>query len=305
MILVVGSTGLVGRDVCRRLAAAGIPARALVRDTADPTKVAELQGLGLDIVRGDVRDAASLARACRNVTAVISTVSSMPFSYERGVNDIATTDRDGVIRLVDAAQAAGVHQFVYTSFSGNIDLAFPLRDAKRAVETHLRASSMQWTVLRPSYFMEVWLSPAVGFDAGAATAAIYGDGTNPISWISMTDAAAFAVASADNPAAASTTLELGGPEGLSPLQVVGIFERLGGRAFAVQHVPAEALAAQQAAAEDPMQQSFSGLMRCYAQGDPIDMRRVLDAFPIRLTSIEEYAARTLGVPARMPAAAGA
>ena len=304
MILVVGATGMVGGQVCRRLAARGIPARALVRATSDPAKVEALRGLGIDVVTGDVRDAASLAEACRQVTAVISTLSSMPFSYEPGVNDIATTDRDGLVRLIDAARDAGVRQFVYTSFSGNIDLSFPLRDAKRAVETHLRASGMRWTILRPSYFMEGWLSPAVGFDAPAATATLYGDGTSPISWISLADVASFAVASLDEPAAADATLELGGPQALAPLQVVRIFERLGGRTFPVQHVPVEALAAQQAAADDPMQQSFSGLMRCYALGDPIEMRSVLDAFPVHLTTVEEYAARTLEVPGPAPATAG-
>ncbi len=304
MILVVGSTGLVGRDICHRLAAAGVPARALVRETSDPAKVAALEALGLEIVRGDVRDAASLAAACRGATAVISTLSSMPFSYEAGVNDIATTDLAGVERLIDAAREAGVPRFIYTSFSGGIDLGFPLRDAKRAVESHLKASGLDWTILRPSCFMEVWLSPAVGFDAAGHTATIYGDGTNPLSWIALTDVAAFAVACVDSDAARHATLELGGPEALTPLEVVGIFERLGGRSFDVQHVPVEALAAQQAAATDAMQQSFAGLLRCYAAGDPIPMSGVLTAFAIELTSVEQFAAKTLGVVAA-PALAGA
>lgn len=293
MILVVGSTGMVGRDICRRLARAGVAARALVRPTSDPAKVVELRALGLEIVEGDLRDAASLAAACQGATAVISTASSMPFAYQPGVNDIATTDRDGVIKLIDAAAATGVQRFIATTFSGNLDLPFPLRDAKRAVERHLVASGLDWTILRPSCFMEVWLSPAVGFDPAAATATIYGDGTKPISWIAATDVAAFAVASLDNPCASRATLELGGPEAIAPLEVVRRFERLAGRSFAVQHVSADALAAQQAAATDPMQQSFAGLMRCYAAGDPIDMEATLRAFPIELTTVEAYASRVM------------
>ncbi len=301
MILVVGSTGLVGRDICHRLAAQGIAARALVRETSDPAKVAELRDLGLEIVAGDVRDAASLREACRGVSTVISTLSSMPFSYQAGVNDIATTDRDGVLRLIDAAHDAGVRRFIYVSFSGNLDLTFPLRDAKRTVERYLKASRLDWTILRPSCFMQVWLSPAVGFDPAGSTATIYGQGTNPISWISLTDVAAFAVECLDNDAARLATLELGGPEALTPLEAVAVFERVGGKPFTVQHVPVEALAAQQAAATDPMQQSFAALMRCCAEGDAIDMRAVLEAFPLRLTSVEEYAASVLGVAAPAPA----
>ena len=143
--------------------------------------------------------------------------------------------------------------------------------------------------------MEVWLSPAVGFDAANAKAVIYGDGSKPLSWIAFADVASFAVASLDNPAARNATLELGGPEALTPLQVVRIFEQACGRTFDVQFVPAEALATQQAAATDPMQQSFTGLMRCVAAGDPIDMRETLKAFPIGLTSVEEHARRVCSV----------
>jgi uncharacterized protein YbjT (DUF2867 family) len=108
--------------------------------------------------------------------------------------------------------------------------------------------------------------------------------------------AQFAVESLDHPAARYATLELGGPEALSPLQVVRIFEEVGGKPFTVQHVPEDALRAQQEAAEDPMQQSFSGLMRCYAQGDAIEMGATLEAFPLQLTSVREYAAGVLQGP---------
>ncbi len=291
MILVVGATGLVGNEICGQLAARGKPLRALVRATADSTKVDRLRALGAEIVVGDLRDRASLDDACRGVEAVITTASSMPFGYVPGVNDIRTTDLDGEMSLIDAAKAANVRLFIYTSFSGNLDLDFPLRNAKRAVEKHVQQSGMVYTILRPSCFMEVWLSPAVGFDAANAKAVIYGDGSRPLSWIAFADVAPFAVASLDNPAARNATLELGGPEALTPLQVVRIFEQARGRSFDVHFVPAEVLTAQQAAAADPMQQSFTGLMRCVAAGDPIDMRETLKAFPIRLTSVEEYARR--------------
>jgi hypothetical protein len=53
------------------------------------------------------------------------------------------------------------------------------------------------------------------------------------------------------------------------------------------------LAAQQAAATDGMQQSFAGLMRCYAKGDPIAMAETAKAFDIDLTSVRDYATRVL------------
>jgi uncharacterized protein YbjT (DUF2867 family) len=47
MNLVVGATGMLGGEICRRLAARGKPVRALVRATSDPAKVEALQALGI------------------------------------------------------------------------------------------------------------------------------------------------------------------------------------------------------------------------------------------------------------------
>lgn len=297
MFLVVGATGLVGGEVCRQLAAAGMPVRALVRPTSDTAKVAALRIPGIEVVEGDVRDAASLAAACRDVEGVVCTISSMPFAYVPGVNDIETVDRNGVRQLIDAAGAAGVKRFVYTSFSGHLDIDFPLGNAKRQVERWVIDSGLEYTILRPSYFMEIWLSPAVGFDPVNAKATIYGAGEQPISWISAHDVATFAVAALTAPSAANAVLELGGPRPISPLEVVRIFESATGRPFEVTHVPEDALRSQQEQSADPMQQSFAGLMRCYALGDPIEMGKVADLLARPMMTVDAYAAslRT-GVP---------
>ncbi len=292
-ILVAGATGWVGSEICQRLSMARKPFRALVRVSSDPVKAHRLESLGAEMIQGDLRDRASLDQACRGVKVVICTVSSMPFSYQPGANDIQKTDLEGVSNLMEAAKANQVSHFIYTSFSGNIDLDFPLRNAKREVERRLKESGLVYTILRPSYFMETWLTPVVGFDAANAKAVIYGTGQNPISWISLQDVAHFAVASLDHPAAKNTVLELGGPQAMTPLQVVKCFEEVQGRPFELQFVPEEALRAQQSTATDPMQQSFSGLMRAYALGDPIDMSVTLQAFGIRATTVKEYARHVL------------
>ena len=294
MYLVAGATGMLGSEICRRLTAAGKPVRALLRATSDQAKMDKLKGHGVELVQGDLRDPASLAAACKGAAAVLSTVSALPFSYKPGENDIQTVDTKGAMNLVDAAQAAGVQQFVYTSFTMELD--FPLHNAKRTVEQHLKNSGLAYTILRPGYFMEVWLSPVMGFDAANAKAQVYGSGENPLSLISYPDLAEFAVRSLDNPAARDTALPLGGPEALSQLEMIRIFEETGGRPFEVQHVPVEALEEQQKGATDPMQQSFLGLMRCYAAGDPIDMQETLKAFPVPLTSVREYARGVLVAP---------
>ena len=288
MILVVGATGMVGGEICRLLAQNKQPFRALVRSSSDPAKVQNLRALGAEIVTGNVRERTTLRAACQNVQTVVCTLSSMPFAYQPGTNDIQKVDLEGAQALVDAAKGAGVKHFIYTSFSKNIDLDFPLRNAKRAVERHLQDSGMDYTILRPGYFMEVWLSPAVGFDAAGGKAQVYGTGEQTISWISLKDVARFAVECITNSAACDTVLELGGPEALSPHQVIERYEKMEKKAFEVSHVPVNALREQAAGADDAMQRSFIGLMTCYANGDPIDMKDTLKKFPMELTSVAEY-----------------
>ena len=163
------------------------------------------------------------------------------------------------------------------------------RVAKHAVEERLKQSGLTYTILQPSCFMEVWLGPALGFDFANGKAQIYGSGRNKLSWISSGDVAKFATESLDNPAARNAVIELGGPESLSPLEVVGVFERVQGRAFEIQHVPEEALLEQKKNATDPLQESFAALMLYYSAGNVIDMRETLRKFPLQLVSVEDYA----------------
>ena len=286
MNLIVGATGLLGTEICRLLAAGGKPARALVRPTSDQSKVAQLESLNVEIARGDLKHRSSLDAACRGVSAVISTASST-LSRQEG-DSIQTVDLEGQLNLIDAAKAAHVSHFVLISFP-QVDVEFPLQAAKRAVEDHLKSSGLTYTILQPTFFMEVWLSPALGFDAANAKAQIYGSGENKISWISYKDVANFAIASLDNPEARNAVIELGGPEALSPLEVVQIFEKLKGRKFDIQHVPEEALREQRESASDPLQQSFAGLMLYYSRGNIINMQETLQKFPVQLTSIRDYA----------------
>jgi len=286
MNLVVGATGVLGGEICRHLVERGRPVRAMVRDSSDPDRVARLRGIGAEVVRGDLKDPRSLEAACRGVRTVVSTAASVHSRQEGDSFD--SVDRQGHLSLIDAAEAAGVGQFVHVAFPP-VAVEFPLQTAKRAVEERLRRGRLTYTVLQPTFFMEVWLSPALGFDLPGATARIYGSGRNRISWVSFLDVAKLAVATLDNPKAANAVLELGGPEALSPLEVVRLAERATGKTFEVQHVPEEGLRAQHDGATDPMQRTFAGLMLYYASGDVIDMTETLDVLPVQpLKSVREH-----------------
>lgn len=295
MNLLIGATGMVGGETCRLLADEHKPVRALVRETSDPNTVARLKSLGTEIVKGDLKDRVSLDAACKDVTTVISTASATR-SPQAG-DSLDSVDAQGQLNIIDAARAAGVKNFVFISFPP-IDVEFPLQTAKRRAEERLRQSGMTYTILQPTCFAEVWLSPHLGFDIANQTARVYGEGRNKISWISFLDVARFAVAALEAPAAKNAVIRLGGPEALSPCEVVELAEQITGKEFKVECVPIEALRAQYEAATDPMQKSFAGLMLFYAAGSAIDMTKTLQEFPVApLRRVREYLHNQTGIAA--------
>lgn len=288
MDLVVGATGVLGGEICRRLTERGRSVRGTRRLSSDPEAVARLAALGVELVEADLRERASLDAACRGIENVISSATAIIRQ-----DDLSDVDSAGQSNLIEAAKAAGVVRFVYVSVSGVLDESSPLTAAKRTVERRLESSGLTYTILRPTYFQEAWLGPAVGFDYPNAKATVYAGGTAPISYIAVGDVAEFAVLSLEKPEAGNAVIELGGPEAVTPLEAVRIFEEVGGRNFEVQHVPEEALRQQIESAEDPKQKTFAALMLQMRDGDRIEMAKTLEDFPFRLTTVREYAERVL------------
>lgn len=292
MNLVVGATGNVGGEVCRLLVEAGQRVRALVRESSTPERVEALRLLGAELVTGDLKDKASLERACQGVRTVFSTASVTGGGREG--DSLARVDLQGQLDLVDTARAARVAHFIYVSYSGNIEVDSPLHTAKRGVEKKLRESGLGYTILRPSVFMETWLSPAVGFDYGSGQVQILGDGDQKLSWISARDVARYAVRALSSPMAINAVIELGGPEALSPNEVVRIFEEETGRDLQVSRVPSDALEAQWQGAEDPIQKTFAALMLAVSRGDVIDESDAVEVMDVPRTSVREYARAVAG-----------
>lgn len=290
-VMVIGATGFLGMETCRQLIDAGKKVKGLVRTSSDENIVNGLKQMGVETVTGDMKDPNSLSRAFTNVTAIISTATAT-----RSRNDgdsLESVDEEGQLNVINAAKTNSVKHVVYISFNPMAG-EFPLQTAKRKVENALKESGMTYTILQPTFFMEVWLGPHLGFDYQNVKANIYGAGHNKITWISLRDVASFAVASLDNDAAKNAVIELGGPDALSPLEVVNLFEEARGKTFEVQHVPVEALTAQRDEAQDSISRSFASLMLAYADGSVIKMEQTLQKFPVKLTSVKDYAKQVSG-----------
>jgi len=268
MILVVGATGLLGTRICERLRAERQPVRALVRRTSNSDKVNALRSLGCELATGDLKDPPQIQAACQGISALISTASST-LSRQPG-DSIESVDLQGQLALANAAKTAGVKRFVFVSFRDDPTVQYPLTQAKRSVEHAIE--DLDFTSIQASYFMEVWLSPALGFDYMNARARIYGSGSKPMSWVSYRDVAEFCVAPVLRSVAGRSVLAVGGPEALTPLEVVKIFEEESGRAFEVETISEAKLREQFDSATDSLGKSFAGLLLQYAHGEAIEMR---------------------------------
>jgi uncharacterized protein YbjT (DUF2867 family) len=287
MILIAGATGALGSEIARRLRARGEHVRGLARSTSSPEKVAGLEQQGVEIARGDLKNRASLDAACAGADVVISTVSTI--ANPQAGDSFSATDSAGNIALIDAAKQAGARQFIFVSFDTSSIPDSPLVTAKNDVEAHLVASGMNYTILHPAFFMQSWLGPHLFADPVAGTARIYGTGTEPVNYVSVSDVAEVAVRCVNNPAARNATFAFSGDR-VSQREALRIFESAFGKAFAVSDVPEAALEAQWSAAPDPFTRTFSALMLGLARSALATNDLNAPVFPDRWKSVREHVA---------------
>lgn len=166
LVLVFGATGQQGGATAKALAEEGWRVRALVRDPSS-AKATALAASGIDVVRGDLRDRASVDAALRGAYGVFS-IQPSSGSSEGGV-----TDEDEVrigVDVANAAKAAGVAHLVYTSVAGVAPgTGVGHFESKWRIEQHIHEIGVSATVLRPGVFMEILFLPFLGLAQRALT----------------------------------------------------------------------------------------------------------------------------------------
>ena len=108
---VTGASGFLGSAVVRLLLAADQPVRVLTRAQSDPRNLADL---AVETVTGDLRDAASLARACAGCSGLYHVAADYRL-WVRDPRELYASNVDGTRALMQAALAAGIKRIVYTS----------------------------------------------------------------------------------------------------------------------------------------------------------------------------------------------
>jgi uncharacterized protein YbjT (DUF2867 family) len=288
MILIVGGTGTLGRLTIEKLLAQKQAVRVMTRT---PARAQDLQAAGVDVVQGDLRNQKSLVRACQGVSMVLASAHSI---MGRGAEASKYIDGQGHRWLIDAAKAADVQQFVYVSALGATpNHSVPFFQIKYETEQYLRKSGLPFAILRPSAFMDYHAYEMVGkpiLETGKVT--LFGKGENPRNFVAAADVAHFAVLMLLKPEASGSVLEIGGPENLTNMQVVALYEKIAGRQAKVSHVPLGMLRVMSPLLR-PFHAGLSQIMKASILFDTaeqtFDMRATLQQYPMTLTRLEDWA----------------
>lgn len=161
-IIIIGGHGKVALHLARILHERGDRVSSVFRN---PDHSADVAGTGAEPVTADIEQLGT-----DELADLVAGHDAVVFSAGAGGGDPARTyavDRDAAIRVIDAAEQAGVRRFVMVSYFGagpnhgvpQDDSFFAYAEAKAAADEHLRASGLDWTVLGPGRLTQ---EPATG-----------------------------------------------------------------------------------------------------------------------------------------------
>jgi NADH dehydrogenase len=235
MILIAGGTGRLGSVLAARLTGRGLAVRVLTRVSA---RADHLAALGIEVAAGDVRDHASLEAAVRGANVVVSAIHG--FTGPRGTSP-ATIDYQGNVSLIDAARAADAQLVLMSVVGAAADSPMELFRMKHAAEQHLLAGDGDWTIVRATAFLELWVDVLAKTAARSGRPVVFGNGDNPINFVSVMDVAGLVDRAVTDPATRGRILEIGGPDNLSLNQLAAAIQHAAGGPAAPRHVPRFAL----------------------------------------------------------------
>ena len=233
MILLTGATGNVGSALLRRLTETGTPVRAFVRN---PRRLGA-ERVRVQIALGNLADPVSFRNALRGVDTVVhlaAAIRDQPRGSIEELNGVAT------LRLVRAAERAGVERFIFFSALGT-SLHSPARffRAKEQAERAVQESELDTTVFKPSIIYapgDPWITllDALSLFPMVPVSGRGGAAFQPI-WAG--DAAEAVATVLDGKGDGRRLYELAGPETLTYDDIVRQFLRARRRRRRLLHVP--------------------------------------------------------------------
>ena len=275
-ILVTGATGQQGGAVARSLLDKGQKIRVLTRS---PEKAKELASRGAEVVRGDFEDPESVKEAVKGAAGVF--LVGTPF--EKGPN--AEIEQGKAIVL--ACWKFGTHHLVYSSVcAANRGTGIPHFESKAQVESFLRQTGQECTILRPVWFMEnftsPWLHPSI--ENGVLSTPVLPD--RKLQMIALGDIGEFASEAFLRPEEfAGKEIDLAGDE-LTMTDIALQISCTMNRPIRYEPIPEEK-------AEVAVGHDFASMYRWFnREGYQVDIEELKKRWGIRLTSFSRWLGRS-------------
>jgi uncharacterized protein YbjT (DUF2867 family) len=223
---VTGATGRQGGAVARRLLARGFKVTAVTRNAEQPAAV-ELRRLGADVVVADLDRPSSLDAALAGAYGAFSV---------QATGDTAMEMRQGR-GLADHAKAAGIRHFVYSSVgSASRHTGIPHFESKWAIEQHVRAIGLPYTILRPVAFMENWESERKQILETGVVRSPLSPNTR-LEHVAVDDIAAFALTAFEHPGQwLGQAIDIAGDD-LTMAETAALMGRVTGRSIRYEPIP--------------------------------------------------------------------
>lgn len=242
-ILIIGSTGNIGKYIVEASAKAGHPTFALIREStvSDPKKAAIIESfksLGVTFLNGDLYNHQLLVDAIKQVDIVISTVGGELVGDQ--------------VKVIAAIKAAGnIKRFLPSEFGTDVDRAHVVEPAaslfrsKAEIRRTIEAEGIPYSFIVSHGFASYFLNNLGDFSAATPPRekiAIPGDGDLKAIYVKEEDIAAYTIKAADDPRTLNKIVYLRPPANtLSYNEMVSLWEKKIGKTLEKIYIPEEQL----------------------------------------------------------------
>jgi len=228
-VLVTGATGRQGGAVIRHMLPKGWKLRALTRNP-DGHEAQALASQGIEVMRGDLEDPDTIARAAIGAYGIFSVQDFWAVGAKREVQQGKN--------VANAAKKAEIKHLVYSSVGGaERKTEIPHWESKWEVENYIRQLGLPATVIRPVSFMETYYIDQVEIGILQGRLADPIRGNKPYQTIATDDIGAFVALAFERPSEfIGKALEIAGSE-LTNGEAAKVFSRVLGKPVKFQRIP--------------------------------------------------------------------